>query len=252
MGYHPQDESVKYSSSLPESQMEDKLNKARRRLKITSKLITNFLNLKYKDENVPDTTNNFFYHWLEDDLTFADRAEDLVRELQDTIKRSYALALAKVLDPSSLGARPKDTYIYKNQTKQIHNAGLNQSSDTAQETRSRQAETSASHQKIYPQCPLEEEAAPAPERTVDWVNVSKFEDSWKEDTKQDNLDQKRSVTFDMASGQPPDYVQTMRMKQVGPQQTNQYQQGYNLYNQDLTNLVQQQQLMRVLLVNSNS
>ena len=45
----------------------------------------------------------------------------------------------------------------------------------------------------------------------------------------------------MASGQPPDYVQTMRMQQVGPQQTNQYQQGYNLYNQDLTNLVQQQQ-----------
>ena len=123
VGYHAQDESVKYSSSLPESQMEDKLNKARRRLKITSKLITNFLNLNYKDENVSDTTNNFFYHWLEDDLTFADKAEDLVRELQDTIKRSYALALAKVSDPSSLGARPKDTYIYKNQTKQIPNAG---------------------------------------------------------------------------------------------------------------------------------
>ena len=62
VGYHAQDESVKYSSSLPESQMEEKLNKARKRLKITSKLITNFLNIKYKDEDVPDTTNNFFYH----------------------------------------------------------------------------------------------------------------------------------------------------------------------------------------------
>ena len=93
--------------------MEDKLNKARKRLKITSNLFAKLLNIKYKDEDVPDTTNNFFYHWLEDDLTFADRAEDLVRELQDTIKRSHALALAKVSDPSSLGARPKDTYIYK-------------------------------------------------------------------------------------------------------------------------------------------
>ena len=104
--------------------MEDKLNKARKWLKITSNLITKFLNIKYKDEDVPDTTNNFFYHWLEDDFTFADRAEDLVRELQDTMKRSYDLALAKVSDPSSLRARPKDTYIYKNQTKQMPNADV--------------------------------------------------------------------------------------------------------------------------------
>ena len=47
----------------------------------------------------------------------------------------------------------------------------------ARETQSRQAETSASHQKVYPQ--LEKEAAPAPERTKEWVHVSKFEDSWK-------------------------------------------------------------------------
>ena len=36
---------------------------------------------------------------------------------------------------------------------------------------------------------LEEKAVPASnERTKDWVHVSKFEDSWKEDLQQDNLD----------------------------------------------------------------
>ena len=36
----------------------------------------------------------------------------------------------------------------------------------------------------------EEEAAPAPDRTKDWVHESKFEDSWKEDLQQDYIDQK--------------------------------------------------------------
>ena len=92
---------------------------------------------------------------------------------------------------------------------------------------------------MYPT--LEEEAAPVPERTQDWIHVSKFEDSRKEDLQQDYMKQKvsKSVTFDEASGQPPDYVQTMRMQQIIPQQTNQYQHGYTLFNTDQTNLVQQ-------------
>ena len=50
-----------------------------------------------------------------------------------------------------------------------------------------------------------EEAAPAPDRTKNGVHESEFEDSWEEDPQQDNIDQKvyRSVTFDIASGQPP-------------------------------------------------
>ena len=44
--------------------------------------------------------------------------------------------------------------------------------------------------------------------------------------------------YDEASGQPPDYVQTMRMQQIIPQQASQYQQGYQLVNLDLS---QQQQ-----------
>ena len=75
---------------------------------------------------------------------------------------------------------------------------------------------------------LEEKAVPASnERIKDWVHVNKFEDSWKEDIQQDNLGQKiqGSVTFDVASGQPPDYVQTMRTQHIVPQQTNLNQHG---------------------------
>ena len=176
--------------------MREELSRARKRLKKTSTLITELLSIKYKDEEIPAGTNSFFCHWFEDDLNFADRAEGLVKQLEDTIKRSYDLAITKLSDPTNLGARPKDTYI-------------------------------ASHQPS-----LEEEAAPAPERTKDWVHMSKFEDSRKEDLQQDNLDQKiqRSVTFDVASGQPPDYVQTMRMQQIVPQQANLSQYGYTLFN----------------------
>ena len=65
------------------------------------------------------------------------------------------------------------------------------------------------NQKVYPT--LQEEAAPAPERTQDWVHVSKFEDSRKEDLQQDYIEQKvsKSVMYDEASGQPPDNPRTM-------------------------------------------
>ena len=120
---HAQEESLKYSSSLPESQMKKELNKARKRLSKTSMLILELLNIEYKDEEIPAGTNSFFYHWFEDDLTFADKAENLVKYFEDTMKRSLTLAITKVsLDPTSLGARPKDTYVYKNQTKQIPNS----------------------------------------------------------------------------------------------------------------------------------
>ena len=134
-------------------------------------------------------------------------------------------------DPATAGARPKDTYAYKNQTKQMPNAGSGQPSDTAQGRQPQQAATLACPQTLYPS--LEEKVVPAvSDRTKDWVHVSKFEDSWKEDLQQDNLDQKiqRSLTFDVASGQPPDYVQTMRTLHIGPQQTNLNQHGYGLLN----------------------
>ena len=128
----------------------------------------------------------------------------MVKDLEDTMKRSMTLALKKLSsDPTSLGARPKDTYVYKNQTKQIPNTGLNQPSDVAQGIQSQQAATLACHQVLYQS--LEEKAVPASnERTKDWVHVSKFEDSWQEDLQQDNHDHKIqwSVTFDVALGQP--------------------------------------------------
>ena len=76
---------------------------------------------------------------------------------------------------------------------------------------------------------------PAPERTQDRIHVSKFEDSRKEDLQQDYIEQKvsKTVMYNEASGQPPDYSQTMRMQQIIPQQTNQYQHGYQIGGLDL-------------------
>ena len=99
---HAQEESVKYSSSLPESQMKEEPSKARKQMSKTSKLITNLLNIKYEDEEMPADKNNFFYHWFEDDLTFADNAENLVKDLEDSIKRSLTLPVKKLSDPTSL------------------------------------------------------------------------------------------------------------------------------------------------------
>ena len=94
-----QEESVKYSSSLPASQMEEELSKARKQLSETSKLITNFNEIRYIDEKDPMYINCFFYYWFEDDLDFADKAVDLVNDLQYTMKRSLSLAVKKVSGP---------------------------------------------------------------------------------------------------------------------------------------------------------
>ena len=130
---HAQEESLRFSASLPDSQMREELSRARKRLKKASTKTDKLLDTKYKDEEVPADTNSFFYHWLEEELDFADKAEGLVRRLEDTIERSYVRAISKVSDPTRLGARPKDKFIAR--------------------------------QKVYPT--LEEEAAPAPNRTQD-------------------------------------------------------------------------------------
>ena len=51
---------------------------------------------------------SFFYHWLEADLNLADKAEDLINQLKDTIKRSYILAKTREATPTGLGARPNE------------------------------------------------------------------------------------------------------------------------------------------------
>ena len=60
---------------------------------------------------------------------FADKAEILVKELEDIFKRSRTLAVKKLSNLNILGARPKDTYVYRPQTKQ--NARLDQPSNAA-------------------------------------------------------------------------------------------------------------------------
>ena len=162
--------------------MRGHLSRARKRLELTSTQIDELLGTKYRDAKVPTGTNSFCYHWLEADLDLADKAEELIKQLEYTIKRSYVLAKTRESNPTGLGARTKER------------------PEPGKES------------KVYPT--LEEEAAPAPDRTQDWVHESKFEDSRKKDLQQDYIKQKvsKSVMHDEASGQPPDYVQTMRMQ----------------------------------------
>ena len=132
------------------------------------------------------------------DLVFADKAEDLIRQLKDIIKRSYVLAITKISDPNRLGARPKE------RPEPGYDSGM------------------------YPDLQtLEEVAETTPDRTHTWVHESKFEDSRKEDLQRDCIKQRlhKTVTYDEALGQPPDYSQTMRMQQPTLQQTNQYRPG---------------------------
>ena len=102
-------------------------------------------------------------------------------------------------------------------------------------------------QTLYPS--LEEKVIPAiiSDYATNWVHISEFEDSRKEDLQRDNLEQKiqKSVTFDEASGQPPNYFQLMGTQHILTQHTDQH--GYGQFdpaqiNMNQTNLVQQRQL----------
>ena len=61
------------------------------RLKLTSAQIDELVSTRYRDAEEPELTNSFFYHLLEADLDLADKAENLISQLEDTIKRSYVL-----------------------------------------------------------------------------------------------------------------------------------------------------------------
>ena len=45
---------------------------------------------------------------MEGDIKLSDKAENLIKQLKNPIKRSYALAKTKALNPIRLGARPKE------------------------------------------------------------------------------------------------------------------------------------------------
>ena len=70
-------------------------------------------------------------------------AKDLIKQLKNTLKRSYNLAKPKVANPNRLGARPKESGYKSN---------------------------------AYPAIPttLEEEVTPASGRTEKWVQEIKF------------------------------------------------------------------------------
>ena len=154
----------------------------RLRLKSTNAKINELVSTRYRDSEEPELTNSFFYHWLEADLDLADKADNLIKQLKDTIKRSYSNAKTREINPTRLGARPKEP---------------------------------GNKSNAYPTVPttLEEEVAPTPDRTQDRVQESKFEDSRKEDLQRDYVEHRapKTVVTDEASGQPTDNSQTMRL-----------------------------------------
>ena len=106
--------------------------------------------INYEDSEVPELTNNFLQHWLGTDAKLYTKAKDLIKQLKNTLKRSYDLAKTKVSNPIRLGARPKEPGYKSN---------------------------------AYPTVPttLEEEVTPAPGRTENWVQESKFVNKTKSD-----------------------------------------------------------------------
>ena len=135
---------LKYAASISNEQLEKYLCRARKRLELTSTQIDKLLNAKYRDAKVATGTSSFFYHWLEPNLDLADQAEDLIKQLEWTIKSSFILAEAREADPTRLGARPK--------------ASPEPGNDSG----------------MYPNvATLKEAAATSPDRTQDWVHETR-------------------------------------------------------------------------------
>ena len=101
-------------------------------------VINGLAKIRYKDSEVPELTNSFLQHWLEADIRLLKQAGDLMKQLKNTLKRSYDLAKEKALNPIRLGARPREPGYKSN---------------------------------AYPTVPttLEEEVTSVPGRTENWV-----------------------------------------------------------------------------------
>ena len=131
---------------------------------------------------------------MEADPSLAEKAENLIKQLKNTIKRSYAPAKMKELNLIRLGARPKEPGYRSN---------------------------------AYPSVPttLEEEVTPTPGRTE-----NKFVDTKKGDPQKNHVEHgaTRPGVRDEATGQPPDYDQAMRLQPIIPQPTSQFQYGYQI------------------------
>ena len=93
-------DSVQYAANLPDGKRKEVF--AEPRLWLTSTIITiNGLDkISYEDSEVPELTNNFLPHWLGTDAKLYTKAKDLIKQLKNTLKRSYDLAKPKVANPN--------------------------------------------------------------------------------------------------------------------------------------------------------
>ena len=77
---------------------------------------------------------------------------------------------------------------------------------------------------------LEEEVTPAPGGTESWVQETKFVNTTKSDPQKNHGENRttRPSVQNEATGQPPDYNQTMNLQPTIPQLTSQFQYGYQI------------------------
>ena len=101
-------DSIQYAANLPDGKMKEVLGEARLWLKSTIIAINGLDKIRYKDSEVPELTNNFLQHWFGTNAKQYTKAKNLIKQLKNTLKRSYDLAKTKVANPSRLGARPKE------------------------------------------------------------------------------------------------------------------------------------------------
>ena len=216
---HAREDSIQYAANFPDRKMKEVLGKARIYLKSTITKISDLAKEEYNDSDVPELTNSFLQHWLEADASLVIQARELMKQLKNTLKRSYNLAKDKALNPIRLGARPEEPGYRSN---------------------------------AYPSVPttLEEEVSLTPGNPE-----NKFVDTRKVGSKNYHVEQgaARSGVHNETTGQPPDYNQSMRLQPIIPQPTNQFQYGYQindigLNQQQLSSTNQQNFLCRLLWV----
>ena len=101
-------DSVQYAANLPDGKMKEVFAEARLWLRSTIITINGLDKINYEDSEYPELTNNFLQHWSGTDAQQYQMAKDLIKQLKNTLKRSYNLAKPKVANPNRLGARPKE------------------------------------------------------------------------------------------------------------------------------------------------
>ena len=94
-------DSTQYATNFPDEKMKEVFGEARLWLRSTIMRISGLDKISYEDSEFPELTNNFLQHWLGTDAKQYTKAKNLIKQLKNTLKRSYDLAKTK---PHQIGS----------------------------------------------------------------------------------------------------------------------------------------------------